>query len=120
MERLHARGRITPLSQWTDLFIATITLSELLVGVHRSDSRRRPLRQRFIDDLLDQAAVLPFDQAVAVRHAELVAVLRASGLTFGVHDMIIGATAVYYGLELMTLDQRSFPLIPGVKLVVAP
>jgi predicted nucleic acid-binding protein len=34
--------------------------------------------------------------------------------------MIIAATAVEHDCELVTLDQRSFPHIPGVRLTALP
>lgn len=121
LEKTHATGQSTLLDDGRDdLFIATVTLSELLVGALRSDVRRRPVRQAFVDHVLQRTVVLAFDQAIAVTHASLVASLRSSGLTIGAHDMIIAATSIYHGLEVMTLDHRSFPLIPGVKLATIP
>lgn len=120
LEKTHAAGRTTLLDESDDLSLAAITLSEMLVGVYRSDARRRPIRQQFVDHVLERSIVLPFDREVAMTHAALIASLRSSGLTIGSHDMMIAATAIYHGMEVLTLDQRSFPLIPGVRLAEIP
>jgi len=101
--------------------IATITLSELLVGIHRaSDQARQARRQESLHRLVALVRVLPFDEEVARRHAAIAAELTAIGEPIGAHDLIIAATAIVHGLTLITLDLRHFPRVPGLALLTTP
>ena len=75
------RGSITELrDRFGDvgMVIATITLFELLVGMHRAnDHGRRVRRQEHLDRLVVLVTVLPFDDEVARRHARITAELTA-------------------------------------------
>lgn len=100
-------------------YLATITVSELLVGVHRA---RDPLlgrrRLAFIEEaLLPIVTLLDLDMKVAEAHAELQADLAKSGKSIGAHDLIIAATAVAHQLTLLTLDVRHFSHIPGLSMI---
>jgi predicted nucleic acid-binding protein len=43
--------------------------------------------------------------------------LAAKGISVGAHDLLIGATAMARGLDVVTRDERSFPKIPGLSLI---
>jgi predicted nucleic acid-binding protein len=95
--------------------ISAITASELLHGVHRAATPDQLQRRRaFVEGLLGQFTVAPVDLAVARRHAEWSAALRAGGKTVGAHDLLIAATAASRGDAVVTRDARSFPIIPGL------
>lgn len=98
-------------------FIAAITASELLHGVHRAATTdRRVRREAFVERLLAAIPTIPFDLVVARSHARLWAELAAQGTTLGQHDLIIAATALAHGHKVATFDQRSFSRIPGLQL----
>ena len=101
----------------TDISISAVTASELLHGVHRaSKSRIRSQREAFVERLLEAWPVLPFDLTTARIHAKLWAELAAKGVAIGAYDLVIGATAIANGLQLITRDKRSFPRIPGLQV----
>jgi predicted nucleic acid-binding protein len=50
-------------------------------------------------------------------HAKLAADLAARGLAVGAHDLIVGATAISLGYDLMTKSGKSYSRIPGISLV---
>ncbi len=96
--------------------IAAITASELLHGVHRAKTtRQRARREVFVEQVLTNVAVVPFDLVVARVHARLWADLAAKGVTVGAHDLLIAATALATGSTVATRDDRSFPRIPGLS-----
>jgi tRNA(fMet)-specific endonuclease VapC len=98
--------------------IAAITASELLHGCHRaSDLGVRARRAAFVDALLEAIPVLSFGLPEARRHAELWAGLAQEGNVIGPHDMLIAATALAQGYSLVTMDQREFGRVPGLRLV---
>ena len=98
--------------------VAAITASELLHGCHRaSDPGVRARRAAFVDALLDALPVLPFGLPEARRHAELWAELARTGNAIGPHDLLIAATALAQGHALVTINQREFGRVPGLRLV---
>jgi tRNA(fMet)-specific endonuclease VapC len=98
--------------------IAAITASELLHGCHRaSEPGVRARRAAFVDAVLDAIPVLPFALAEARRHAELWAELARAGTMIGPHDLLIAATALAQGHALVTVNQREFGRVPGLRLV---
>ncbi len=99
------------------LSIAAISVSELLVGVHRADSPTRALRRRrFVETVLENVNIEPFDLEVAERHARLWAELASQGQPLPAHDMQIAATALARGYGLLTHDLRDFSRVPGLTI----
>lgn len=98
--------------------ISSLTASELLHGVYRAkDATHRARRESFVEQLLANVPVLPFDTVAARVHARLWADLSSAGSAVGSHDLIIAATAIARGCPLLTRDRRSFPRIPGLDLL---
>jgi predicted nucleic acid-binding protein len=95
--------------------LASITASELLVGVHRAATPERRLqRERFVEALLAHVPTLPFNLVVARIHARLWAQLAEAGQLIGPHDLLIAATAVAHGYAVLTENVREFGRIPGL------
>ena len=98
----------------TGFAVSAITASELLHGVHRVRSEdRRSRREAYVETLLSRIPVVAFDLVSARTHARL----ASKGTPIGAHDLIIAATAMARGLEVVTKDERSFPRIPRLSLV---
>jgi predicted nucleic acid-binding protein len=96
--------------------IAAVTASELLHGIHRATTvALRARREAYVEGILAELAVVPFDLVVARIHARLWADLAAKGTNVGAHDLQIAATALAVGYDVATHDLRSFPKIPGIK-----
>jgi len=98
--------------------IASVTASELLHGVERAsgdDVRFR--RHQFVERIVADFPVLPFDLAAARVHARLWASLAGRGLLIGPHDLLVAATAIAIGSPVATLNQKEFKRIPDVALV---
>jgi predicted nucleic acid-binding protein len=102
----------------TEFAMAAITASELLVGVLRGKPPVSESRRLFVETLLSRFPVISFDLSVARVHAQLSSQLAALGKPVGTHDLLIAATAVATGYEVLTFDLRSFPNIPGVRFRV--
>ena len=102
----------------TDFALAAITASELLHGVHRAKSQvRRTRREAYVEALFSRFPILAFDFVSARIHARLWASLAAKGVSIGAHDLVIAATAMARGLDVVTRDERSFAKIPGLSLI---
>jgi predicted nucleic acid-binding protein len=100
-----------------DAFISAITVSELLVGVHRANTEaRRARREAFVERILGAIPALDVTSDVARLHAELIARLP-TGVTIGAHDALIGATALFHGHAVLTDNLRDFQKLAGLEVV---
>ena len=101
-----------------ELALSVVTASELLHGVHRAkNDARRARREAWVEALLTSLPVVSFDLVTARLHARLSARLATSGESVGAHDLIIAATALARGLDVVTRDERSFPRIPELSVI---
>ncbi len=99
--------------------IAAITTSEMLHGLHgAAREEHRAGREVFVEGLLARFRVVPFDLEAARVHARVGAQMMAKGQPVGSHDLIIAATAIAIGAHVATRDERSFPRIPGLSLLL--
>lgn len=99
-----------------DAALPAIAVAEYLAGVHlAATEQQRQNRQAFLERALDALPVEEYTQRVAVRHGELLALVRRSGTTRGAHDLIIAATALATGRTILTADDRArFHELPQV------
>jgi predicted nucleic acid-binding protein len=97
------------------LAFASITASELLVGVYRADSAgRRATREMYVESILRNVRVVDFDIEVARVHARLSSELTTAGQRIGDNDLIIAATALAHGYDVVTSNVREFERVPGL------
>lgn len=115
------RGVPVDVSPWEssdEVFISAITVSELLMGVHRADNEaRRNRRSAFVEAIIGGIYVLDFTADVARVHAEIYAGLTARGELIGAHDLIIAATARYHDLSLLTDNVDEFSRVSGLRVI---
>jgi predicted nucleic acid-binding protein len=87
-----------------DARISVATLTELIVGVRRAaDGPLRTLREETLARARTFVA-LSYDEVVAERLGEMLAVARAAGRRAGAMDAIIAATALAHDLFVWTQD----------------
>ena len=102
------------------LAIASITASELIVGIYRARAtKHRRRREEFIKGILareEAVPILAFDLMVARRYAQLWAQLTTRGQLVGAHDMMIAATALAHNHTVLTHDLRDFGRVPGLAV----
>jgi tRNA(fMet)-specific endonuclease VapC len=98
-------------------FITVITASELLHGCARAmDAKIRERRARFVEDVLKDYFVLPFNLPEAREHARLWAELEMKGTLIGERDLFIAAIARTNGHSLATLNRNEFSRVPDLIL----
>ena len=96
--------------------ISVVTVSELLHGVHRATPvARRITREAFVERIIAEMVLYPFDVAAARIYAQIWAQLASKGLQVGAHDLLIAATAISLGHEVLTVNHRDFARIKGLQ-----
>jgi tRNA(fMet)-specific endonuclease VapC len=99
-------------------FITSITASELLHGCERAvDAAVRERRKRFVEDVLQDYAILPFRLPEAREHARIWAELEKKGTLIGERDLFIAAIAKTAGYALATLNRDEFARVPALPLI---
>jgi tRNA(fMet)-specific endonuclease VapC len=99
------------------VYMCSITLSELWHGCHRASGVVLQDRLRSVQEMESHLTVLEFGDPDARLHSKIWAGLEKAGQPIGLHDLIIGATAVARDFTLGTLNDREFKKIPGIRLV---
>lgn len=101
-----------------EAYISAVTVSELLIGVHRANTEARRLkRSAFVEAIINEIPIIDFTPEVARIHAEIYAYLASKGKLIGAHDLIIGATALTHGYSLLTTNEQEFSRIPGLNVL---
>lgn len=102
-----------------ELVLAAVTASELLAGgLLSTPGARRTRRKAFVEGVLAQLRVLPFDLKVAREYARVGAELRRVGQPIGIHDLQIAATALAANIGIVTGNPRDFSRITGLSIHV--
>jgi predicted nucleic acid-binding protein len=114
-------GKAIDVSSWApseQVFVSAVTVSELLIGVHRADTeQRRQRRSLFVEAVISGVGVLDFTAGAARHHAEIYAQLAKKGQLIGAHDLIIAATARFHDLSLLTDNVDEFSRVPGLRVI---
>ena len=87
--------------------------------MHRADNAmRRGRREAYVESILQAVPVLPFTLEVARVHSRLWADLAQRGQMIEANDLIIAATALAHGLDLVTQNRRHFERVEGLRLTL--
>ena len=107
-------------SDYGDAYIAAITVSELLTGVHLAKSANiRIQRSAFVEGIIAKIPVLEFNEEVARCYGDLYAHFlrpRAKAST-NVHDLQIAATCIAHGYAVLTSNVADYKKVPGLEIV---
>ncbi|MFT8258384.1 MAG: PIN domain-containing protein [Candidatus Symbiodolus clandestinus] len=110
-------AKIAIFSNYREAYIAAVTASELLTGVHLATNPvQRIHRSAFVESIIAQIPVLDFNQEVARVYAELYAFFLKprKKSNINVHDLLIATTAITHGFAVLTSRVDDFKKIPGL------
>lgn len=99
-----------------ELAASSITLAEILYGAHHGRERSAEIFERIQRRVLGSITILPFDEDAADEYGWLRAHLQSHGTPIGDMDMLIAATALAYGLTVVTGNERYFGRVPGLEV----
>ena len=98
----------------TSLYTASVCAMELRFGALRvpnSEALWTKIQKR----ILSRIQLLSFGYQEAMKAAELLAALYASGRPIGIEDTMIASTALSNGLIVVTANTEHFSRIPGLQ-----
>jgi predicted nucleic acid-binding protein len=120
------RNRLTParfvaeiLERWGDgeLAISAMSAGELLHGCRRADNpARRARREEFVESVLSAVPVVAINLPIMRVFAEIDARLSAAGSKLPTSDLLIAATALCRGDEVLTGSPRHFGRLSGLTV----
>ena len=101
-----------------EVAISAISVVELTHGIYRARTdqdrdRRRVFAQEVFRDLL----VHPISVEIAQLAGRIEGEQAAKGNVIAFEDLVIGATALHLGFDVVTLNVRHFERIPGLNVV---
>ena len=108
-----------PLLQTEPVYIAAITVAELLAGVKMAKTANEHIRRHaYAEKLLTHMPVIAFETEIARIYAELYAYIlnETKRSKINVHDLQIAATALASGHTVLTSNLDDFIGIPGLQV----
>ena len=94
----------------TSLFVSAVTVYELMMGATDLEKKSD------VEILLEGIPILPFNNDVSLKAAEIYHTLRRRNLLIEFRDIFIAATAIIFQLPIKTLNQEHFQRIETLKL----
>ena len=98
-----------------DIFIPSIVLYELEVGIAKSNDSKK--RKEQLDLLLEQVQVIDFCQKEAKESASIRATLEKLGTPIGPMDILIAGCAKANNLTLVTNNTKEFKRVKNLIIV---
>jgi predicted nucleic acid-binding protein len=92
------------------IYISAVTLYELLMGATNED------KMNDIKVLTGDLVVLPFEEHVSRKAAEIYHILRSENKLIEFRDIFIAATCLVYNLPLKTLNFKHFERVQGLVI----
>ena len=98
-----------------EIGISSITLSELMYGVEKSQQVQK--NRQALEEFTLPLEIAAFDEAAAETYGSVRAGIEQSGTPIGSMDMLIGTHALSLGVTLVTNNLREFKKIKNLKVV---
>ncbi len=97
-----------------DIFISSITVSELYFGVAKSARQNENLVA--LKEFLQPLSILEFTEDDAIAYGGLRTQLEQAGTPIGAMDMLIAAHALSRGLVIVTNKEKEFRKVNGLVI----
>jgi tRNA(fMet)-specific endonuclease VapC len=115
IEHLRAKNKlVTTLYIFSDnskLFISSVSLYELYMGATTKD------KENDVELITEDLTVLPFTNEVAIKAAQIYHSLKSSNQLIEFRDIFIAATRLTNDLPILTLNNKHFKRVEGLKFV---
>jgi tRNA(fMet)-specific endonuclease VapC len=99
----------------TETGLSAVTIVELTHGIQRAKTEaQRRGREIFVRDIRASMIVHPLTDEIASRAGTISGERAERGVILPFADLLIGATALHLGFEVVTGNVRHFEMIPGL------
>jgi len=100
---------VSELANKLPLAVSPVTIAEIYSGIRNAEIER-------VEEFLSSLILYPIDGIISRRAGLYQKDYRQKGITLGLADCLIAATAVKHGLILVTKNVRHFPM-PEVSVI---
>ena len=98
--------------------LSAIGLTELIHGLYRAKTPAMRLRREsFLNELLADLTVYPYTKEMAMLAGKIDGGQQSKGVVIPFGDLLIGATALFLGYSVLTVNLRDFRRIPGLSVL---
>lgn len=98
--------------------LSAIGLTELIHGIYRARTPEvRLRRESFLNELLADLTVYPYTKETALLAGKIDGEQQSRGVVIPFGDLLIGATALSLGYQVLTGNLRDFQRVPGLSVV---
>jgi len=97
-----------------DIFIPSIVIYELQVGIAKSNNPKK--REKQLSTLLQQINIIEFGEQEAKASALIRASLEKKGIPIGPMDILIAGSAKAHNLTLVTHNTKEFMRVEGLMI----
>ena len=97
-----------------DIFIPSIVIYELQVGIAKSNNPKK--REKQLSTLLQQINIIEFGEQEAKASALIRASLEKKGIPIGPMDILIAGSAKAHNLTLVTHNTKEFMRVEGLTI----
>jgi tRNA(fMet)-specific endonuclease VapC len=102
----------------TDVAISTISVVEFTHGIYRAKTEvDRKRRQAFSEEVYRDLIVHPITLEIAQLAGRIEGEQAALGNIIAFEDLLIGATALHLGFDVLTVNIKHFQRIPSLNVV---
>jgi predicted nucleic acid-binding protein len=99
----------------TTVGLSAVTLVELAHGIERAElENHRARRQAFLDDLIADIKIYPISTEIALLAGRISGQQARRGINLPFEDLLIGATALHHGCDIVTGNVKHFEMIPNL------
>lgn len=101
-----------------DVALSAVSAVELTHGIYRARTDAdRDRRRVFVEGVFHDLIVHPLTLGIAQLAGRIEGEQAARGVSIAMEDLIIGATALHLGFDVVTLNVRHFQMIPGLSVL---
>jgi tRNA(fMet)-specific endonuclease VapC len=110
--------RVQSVHGHTEAALSAISVVELTHGIYRAKTDAdRERRKAFCEELCESLLVQPVTLGIAQLAGRIEGEQAAKGVSIAFEDLVIGATALHLGFDVVTLNVKHFQAIPGLNVV---
>lgn len=99
---------------WENCFISEITLAELYYGASNSGQKEKKMHEVYLIE--NSLTVLPI-QPIFEMYGDNKSFLNKQGIPLDDFDLLIGCTAIYHNLIMVTENVKHLSRIPNIQIV---